>query len=336
MPQPSFFLVPWNHAGRLWENISRLSWSEITPYVLCACTGGIVALSCAETSIAIWIRKALRVLSLGPRGPQTVFDLEHQLLNLEATSSWVNLGYWKQANMSYREGCEALADRLAQQAGLKEGDAVLDIGYGCGDQDLYWYHQYALASVHGINVSHAQVASAQGLVARNALENVIHLRHGIASDLPYDSARFDKVLSLDSAYHYRTREAFFHQAFRVLRSGGILAIADMVPQQLPTSFIAKTACDLLAEFSLVPKENLYDMDTYIKKLEQAGFVDIQLECVEDMVFEGFADFVERHHSEFAAVTNPIHWGKYTSAAKTLRAASKKKWFHYIMVSAKKP
>ena len=60
---------------------------------------------------------------------------------------YLNLGYWREARQ-LDEACDALAALVAETGGMGPGDEVLDVGYGFGDQDLYWMRRYRPGADH--------------------------------------------------------------------------------------------------------------------------------------------------------------------------------------------
>jgi microcystin synthetase protein McyJ len=196
---------------------------------------------------------------------------------------WLNLGYWKSARV-YPEAAQALAAQLADAAQLGPADALLDVGFGFAEQDLFWVERYGVRHITGINITPMQVQRAQERVRARAHDSRIDLRVGSATELPFEAASFDKVTALECAHHFDTRERFFAEAFRVLRPGGRLATADGTscagdpPPKLVQRMALKRWC--------VPLANLYDRAEYCRKLEAVGFRDVRAESIRNYVFPG--------------------------------------------------
>ena len=116
----------------------------------------------------------------------------------------------------------------------------------------------------------------------------IDLRLGSATELPFEAGSFDKVHALECAFHFDTRERFFDEALRVLRPGGRLATADMLPNvgDDPDSFINRLG---LRRWG-VPWANIYDRNVYADKLRAHGFVDVRVESIRNHVFPGIGKY----------------------------------------------
>lgn len=208
-------------------------------------------------------------------------------------SMYFNLGYWENASSDdYDLACEALANQLALKSGLGANDKILDVGFGFGDQDIYWKNKYKVAEIHGINITDTQVDIAAQRITTLGLQQVIHLKKGDATCIEFPENTFDKVMSLESAFHYDTRETFFRESLRVLKPGGIIAIADIIPME--TSGIwPKFYAYVTRSFWQIPSKNWVTASDYKNQIAKTGFTNIQMTSIREQVFKPFAQYTQK-------------------------------------------
>ncbi|MDF1665050.1 MAG: methyltransferase domain-containing protein [Planctomycetota bacterium] len=247
--------------------------------------------------------------------------------NLAEKSLYLNLGFWETAT-SYDEACQALAEKLGDLAGIAKDDLVLDCGFGFGDQDALWLKRHEPAKISALNITGSQVTLAKERFPDPRLDFI----EGSATTLAFANDHFDKVLALESAFHFKTRDDFLKEALRVLKPGGCLAMADIVQARAPANLSER-----LAEYGgralwQIPSGNLCEIPEYRKRLEQAGFVKISIEAIGDKVYKPFENFAQSrlHDPEVVARLNPLirkMWSIPNSGALALE---------YVMVRAEKP
>lgn len=116
---------------------------------------------------------------------------------------------------------------LAQLAGIKAGDSVLDVGGGLGGPAR------VLASQFGCNVTILDLSEefckvGTMLTEMTHLDDRVTHRIGNALHMPFADQSFDFVWTQHSSMNIAEKEQLYQEAYRVLRPGGRLAMHEVM------------------------------------------------------------------------------------------------------------
>jgi erythromycin 3''-O-methyltransferase len=215
------------------------------------------------------------------------YDIVSRRPLLTKSTQYMNMGYWKNDPQSLDDACEAMARFMGDFGQFCGDDTILDAGCGFGDQDLYWATHHAPRAIAAVNISEVQLESARRRIAALGLRDRITTHLASATNLPFADGSFDKVVSIESAQHFGTREDFFREAHRVLRPGGRIFTADIIP--MPGVTIGGVALKAMA----LNRDNLYSRDVYEQKLLKAGFTNASVTSIRDVVVLAFEAYMQR-------------------------------------------
>jgi SAM-dependent methyltransferase len=181
--------------------------------------------------------------------------------------------------------------------------------------------------------SSSKAATATAALATEGLE----VRVGDATKLSLEDASFSKVVSIDAAYYFNTRDKFFAEAFRVLVPGGRLCVADICLQSYPTSCIGRFILFVLCLFAGVPRANMCACDEYTLGLTRTGFVNVQCrETLDNEVFLGYANFMRQQKFKFKDEIRSSLFSPHSAAASFFSFVGRMGWLSFVVVTADKP
>jgi SAM-dependent methyltransferase len=207
-----------------------------------------------------------------------------------ANGLYLNLGYWKTAR-TIDEACAALATLVAEAAAMGPNDDVVDVGFGFADQDMLWIERFAPRHITGLNVTPVQVRVARQRLQRRGLADRITLIEGSATAMPLPDACCDIVTAVECAFHFHTRADFLAEAFRVLRPGGRLVLADVIRAAPEPEALRRRVQDFawsqFAQKFAVPADNADQRAPYAAKLNAAGFATVDVTPIGEHVFPGW-------------------------------------------------
>jgi cyclopropane fatty-acyl-phospholipid synthase-like methyltransferase len=231
-----------------------------------------------------------------PFKPMSAIDI-YELVSTNAYSEqglYLNLGYWKTAR-TIDDACVAMAMLVAETAGIGAGSEVVDVGFGFADQDMLWMERLAPARITGLNITPSQVRLARERVAARGMADRIELLQASATAIPLPDASCDQVVGVECAFHFDTREDFFREAFRVLRSGGRLVLGDVIRAQPDPRPFRRRVQDFNWKFFMqkyaVPAANADTRESYAAKLGAAGFAAVRVDSISEQVYPGLHHYM---------------------------------------------
>jgi SAM-dependent methyltransferase len=150
---------------------------------------------------------------------------------LALAPGWLNLGLWEGPGSEdeAEEACRRLVRTLA--SALPAGGVVADVGNGLGTQDPLIAELVRPRRLVAVNITEWQLAAGRDRLREAAAAPVA----GDATRLPIADGAVDGLISVEAAFHFRSRQAFFQECHRVLRPGGVLSMSDIAVQRWPAS-----------------------------------------------------------------------------------------------------
>ena len=217
---------------------------------------------------------------------------------------WLNLGYWDGPGDD-REAVLAPRRMVAEVcANLPSGGHVLDVGNGLAAQDVVIRELLRPDRLVAVNVSHFQLREGRSRLAEARADPVT----ADATRLPIAPGAVRTVISIEAAFHFSSRAAFFAEAHRVLQADGRIALSDIVVHRRPRGWFERLTGLWTMRFWGLRRSAVATADEVAEQLAAAGFADINVRRCGDVVIDPALRVLSKRFQANSAAPRLQRWG----------------------------
>lgn len=137
----------------------------------------------------------------------------------------IHYGYWDEQVRSFPASLVRMNEVMAEQACILPGEKVLDAGCGVGGSSIF-LAAIRGALVTGITLSPKQARQATANAKEKGVEGKVNFQAMDYCSTSFPDQSFDIVWGCESICYAGNKEEFIKEAWRLLRPGGRLIVAD--------------------------------------------------------------------------------------------------------------
>ena len=137
----------------------------------------------------------------------------------------IHYGYWDEKVKTFSQSLLRMNEVMMEAAQIKSTDNVLDAGCGIGGSCIFLAERIG-CNVTGISLSEKQIQKARNLIQRKKVEDKVEVEVMNYCATTFSDESFDVVWGCESICYADDKEQFIKEAYRLLKPGGRLVVAD--------------------------------------------------------------------------------------------------------------
>jgi len=231
-------------------------------------------------------------------GDEIVYDYLIKFINSVSKDNYfMNYGLWDQNNNSLRKANKNLCSFIFENATLNSSDTfhILDVGCGYGKQDFLLHNMLSSSSkIVALDLSEKQIDFANNYrkrkkISKKQLKFVQCDAHCLIDK--FFCKKFNRIISIESAFHYKDRHLFFKSVSSLLTKDGLFVISDiMLKNTYKPSIINKLFLNIACDFLCIPEKNLIKMNEWKKQVKKSNLKIVKFYDITDKTFVPYYKF----------------------------------------------
>lgn len=137
----------------------------------------------------------------------------------------IHYGYWDKKVRSFPQSLVRMNEIMMEAAGITTNDKVLDAGCGVGGSSIFLAEKLG-CKITGITLSERQVQQANLNAKQKGVEALVDFQVMNYGAISFPAESFDVVWGCESICYADDKQQFVREAYRLLKPGGRLVIAD--------------------------------------------------------------------------------------------------------------
>ncbi|MBK8518532.1 MAG: methyltransferase domain-containing protein [Saprospiraceae bacterium] len=266
--------------------------------------------------------------------------LDYRVLWINKRNRALHFGYFEEGINNHDEALINMNMVLSKKANILSSDRVLDAGCGQGGSSM-WMAEHIGCHVVGITLVPHQVLKAQEHSKSRKLEDRTEFYVKDYCNTGFSDASFSVIWACESICHSPSKEEFYREAYRLLKPGGRLIVAEYIRNSRNFEPDKEKVLNQWCSGWSMP-----DLDTWAEhesNLINEGFTNIDHQDVT----VNMKPSLEKLHRvskkllklgnilHFVRIRNNVKHGNHIASIRQYEALTQKLWY-YSIFSASKP
>jgi cyclopropane-fatty-acyl-phospholipid synthase len=155
--------------------------------------------------------------------------------------------YYPSGTESLDQAEEAMLALYVERGRIADGQEILELGCGWGSFSLYLAERFPGSRITGVSNSRTQKEFIDAEAKKRSLSNLTILTRDM-NTFDIDTARFDRVVSIEMFEHMKNYQALMAGIARWLKSGGLLFVHIFTHRKVAYHFVARERSDWMARY----------------------------------------------------------------------------------------